>query len=286
MKTIGVVANHNKPRAGEVVARLASRARELGLGLAGWGETAGLLVAAGVEQPTRKAPQEVDVLVALGGDGTMLRAVREFSSLGKPFLGVNIGSLGFLTSVAENDLDRALECIAKGGYFVTERSMAACRMPSRDAAEEHLALNDVVIRTGASARMITLEVSIDGEYVTSYMCDGLIIATPTGSTGHSLSAGGPILAPACPTFVISCICAHALSTRPLVVPDTCRIAVRASKASGEMVVVLDGQADRAFLPGQQVDVVKADGRVKFLHLPDYGYYGVLRQKLHWRGSSV
>ena len=285
MKTLGVIANCSKPRAASVLRALAERARELGLVLRASGETAALLPGVSNE-PLSDVFDAADAIVALGGDGTMLRAVRERRDSNKPLIGVNIGSLGFMTSVAEEDLSAALECLQDESFVVSERAVAECVVSHGRTTQRHCALNDVVVRSGPDGRVITLDVAVGGDPVTSYVCDGLIVSTPTGSTGHSLSAGGPILTPDTPAFVISLICPHTLSSRPLVVPDTSEIRICVGAQSGEARLSVDGQVGLALSCGDSVVVKRCSDSVHFLHLPDYDYFEVLRRKLRWRGSNV
>jgi NAD+ kinase len=145
------------------------------------------------------------------------------------------------------------------------------------------ALNDVVLSRGRSSRLIRLVVHVDGVEVNDYACDGLIVSTPTGSTGHSLSAGGPIVMPQAPVLVLSLICPHTLSSRPLVVPETCELAVSMHEGESGGLLSLDGQVEVSLEPGDVVKVVRSQIPVRFLHLPDFDYWEVLRRKLHWRG---
>jgi NAD+ kinase len=147
-------------------------------------------------------------------------------------------------------------------------------------------MNDVVVSRGATSRVVTLDVSVDGDAVTSYVCDGLIVATPAGSTGHSLSAAGPILVPATKAFVVSLICPHTLSSRPLVVPDGAEIEIAAADTGGQLLLSVDGQVGQPLLEGDRVTVRRSERDVRLIHLPGYSYFRVLRQKLHWSGSSV
>jgi NAD+ kinase len=225
MKTLGVIANSRKPRAAEVLWRITRRASELGMVLRADEQTSGLVETLQCV-PAEELHAGVDAIMALGGDGTLLRVVRELGDVEKPVIGVNIGGLGFLTSVAEDDLDTALECLASDDFSVTSTAIlegAIHRGGERIAT--YRALNEILITRGASRRVVSLNVSIDGHDVTSYVCDGLMVATPSGSTGHSLSAGGPILAPETSAFVISLICPHTLGSRPLVVPDRCEVLI-------------------------------------------------------------
>lgn len=285
MKTLGVIANCSKERAANVLKKLADSAEALGLKLHASGETAQLLPGA-PNEPFLEIFDSVDAVVVLGGDGTMLMAVRELHGLHKPLIGVNIGSLGFMTSVAEADLSAALECLRDETFIVSNRTVADCVVTHSGGEEQYCALNDVVITSGPSSRITTLDVAVSGASLTSYVCDGLIVSTPTGSTGHSLSAGGPILTPEARAFVISPICPHTLSSRPLVVPDSSEISIGLGHHSGQAHLSVDGQVGLMLSHGDRVVVRRCDHYVRFLHLPDYDYFEVLRRKLRWRGSNV
>ncbi|HBA83449.1 MAG TPA: hypothetical protein DCZ95_05075 [Verrucomicrobia bacterium] len=286
MKTIGIVANCRKPQAASVLKRLAVKASELGLELIASEETARLLP--GVKRlPESALSRRIDVLLALGGDGSMLHAVRTLKGANIPVLGVNLGSLGFMTSVTQEDLEHALESLAAGKFTTTERTVAECRVfRGRKQIGHYRALNDIVTGWGTSARIISLELSINDEHVSSFACDGMIVSTPTGSTGHSLSAGGPILAPGAPAFVISVICPHTLSNRPLVVSNDSVVSVRVAQSMKKLLLSIDGQEELSLLKDDRLTIRKSDRGVSFIHLPGYSYFSVLRQKLHWRGSSV
>ena len=286
MKPIGIFANGSKPSAAEVLGRFAETAKRLGLRLAAEPEAARFLP--GVR---RLAPEKliraISLLMVFGGDGTMLRAMRLLQGRPIPVLGVNLGSLGFLTSVAQQDAGRALECVATGRYTVESRALADCVVTRAGRITgRYRALNDVVIDRGACYRIVTLDMCLNGEAVSSFMCDGLIVSTPTGSTGHSLSAGGPIMHPGAAAFVVSLICPHTLSTRALVIPDEKRITVRVAKSVGDLLLSVDGQVGEKLKPGDQVEIRRSKASAHFVHLPDYSYFTVLRQKLHWRGSTL
>ena len=286
MKRIGVIANLSKPRAAEVLRAVAVSARQHGLRLFADVETARL--ADGMEPVAGAALfDRVEAVMALGGDGTMLRAVRELDGRDTAIMGLNIGSLGFLTSVQEEDMNRAMLCLAKDDFVTGVRRMAECRVVRGDVeVGRYRALNDVVLQHGPSSRVIGLRLEVDGQQVTEYSCDGLIVSTPTGSTGHSLSAGGPIVSPDTRAFVISLICPHTLSSRPLVLPDTSRIAVEVADASEDIALTVDGQVGRNVSRGDRVTVHLSDRHVRFIHMPGHSYFSVLRQKLHWSGSNV
>ncbi len=287
MKRLGIIANISKARATDVLRRIVTKATELKLDLCADAATAALMP--GLRATSAEAAfGEVDAVMALGGDGTMLRAFRTLAGRDLPLIGVNIGSLGFLTSVAEGDLERALECLARDEIVFSRRSVAECTV-QRGGVEvgRYAGLNDVVIGGGASKRVITLDVSVGGDRVASYLCDGLIVSTPTGSTGHNLSAGGPIVVPETRAFVISLICPHTLSSRPLVLSDDSDIVIQPGRSNETgLSLTVDGQVGQPLQGEDQVRVHASRTGVRFIHLPGYSYFGVLSQKLGWKGSNV
>lgn len=285
MKILGVIANCDKPRAEGVLQRLSKKAHELGIEIIAEPATAELLHIKRTELP--ELFEKVEAIMALGGDGTVLRVVRELKGLDKPLVGVNLGGLGFLTSVAESELERALECMVTNNFGVSLRTIVECTViRSGHKRGQYRALNDIVIAREALARVITLDVQIDDNYVTSYVCDGLIVSTPTGSTGHSLSAGGPIVTPEAVVFVLCVICPHTLSSRPLVLPDASEISVKITNCKGKVILSVDGQVWEELQEDDYVCIKRSDKGIRFIHLPGYNYFSLLRQKLHWRGSTT
>jgi NAD+ kinase len=286
MKRLGIMANCSKPRAADVLRRVAEESARFGIKLHADPATARVLGAC-ESVPVPALFDCVDAVVALGGDGTMLRVARAVGSRNTPIMGLNIGSLGFLTSVAEDELAQAFQCLAADQFTMSSRTMALC-VVEREGRElfRDDALNDVVVGRRKSSRIITLDVAIDSRPVTSYTCDGLIISTPTGSTGHSLSAGGPIMLPETPVFVLSLVCPHTLSSRPVVVPDQSEIEVIARESTVELMLTVDGQVEQPLASGDLIRVRKSGRCARFIHLPGYSYFSVLRQKLHWSGSNV
>ncbi len=285
MKTIGVFANCQKPSAAEVLREAAALAKKHGLQLAACAETARLAPGAKSVTPAEFV-KSIDLLMAFGGDGTMLNAVRLLNGRDIPVLGVNLGSLGFLTSVSQEELELAFAHVARGQFVVSRRSLAECAVKRADREIcRYRALNDIAIDRGASLRVVTLNMAIDGEEVSSFVCDGLIVSTPTGSTGHSLSTGGPILHPESSVFVITPICPHTLSTRPLVIPDSKLITIGVAKNAGDLMLSIDGQIGEPLKTADRIEIRRSVSQVNFARLPDYSYFSVLRHKLHWRGST-
>lgn len=284
MKCVGVIANCSKPDAKQVLQVVSRRADELGLKLVTTGETCGLLPDVEHVDPEALAGTS-DILMVFGGDGTMLSAVRSLGDSDVPLLGVNLGSLGFMTSVPQESAVLALEVIAAGTYTTSTRSTALCRLYRNGTVlETYRSLNDVVVGWGESARVVAFSVFINGDKVTAYLCDGVIISTPTGSTGHQLSAGGPIVHPESPVFVVNVICPHTLSTRPIVVPDNSVIGVHVTETQKELILAVDGQESHRVQQADLIEIERSPQNVKFLHLPGYNYFTVLRHKLGWRGS--
>jgi len=287
VKNIGVIVNTEKPSVGDVVARLASEAERLGLVVHTCSPYAEFLPHAKCHDAEAFGTR-IDALVALGGDGTLLNAVRLLGNRSIPVLGVNLGRLGFLTSVTESELEEGLNSLVSGKYTTSSRTMLDGRIINRSGKErgEVLALNDMVVGWGQSTRIVTLEVSIDDEPVTSYRCDGVIVSTPTGSTGHSLSAGGPILHPEASALIINVICPHTLSARPLVVPDDVKISIVVKQTGKQLLMSVDGQDGESLSEGDALVIRKSPHKFQLVHLPGYQYFSVLRNKLQWSGSSA
>ena len=219
--------------------------------------------------------------LVLGGDGTLLSAARAVAKAGTLILGVNLGTLGFLTEVPLADLYPALDAVAKGEYVVESRSMLICSLIRGDeVVATHQALNDVVVSKSAIARLNYFELFVDAEFVSSYKADGLIIATPTGSTAYSLGAGGPILKPDVDAFVITPVSPHGLTHRPVVVRDTVEIEIRVKTAEEEAYLSLDGQVGMPVRDGDIVRCVKAEHPARLLRFQKT-FFEVLATKLKW-----
>ncbi len=233
--------------------------------------------------PRRELAEKVDLVVVLGGDGTLLAVARALGSRPVGILGVNLGTLGFLAETARDELFTALEQTL-AGRFRTETRMRLEVIIDRDGREldRFLALNEAVIANTTLARIVDLEVRADGTEVTTYHGDGLIVATPTGSTAYSLSAGGPLLLPSLQAILLTPICPHALSQRPLVLPETCEITVvPRGPIGGEVQLTVDGQVGRELLDGDRVSVRRSEHPVHLLVPPGRNRFAVMREKLRW-----
>ena len=251
--------NRDKPGADTVRARLAAFAR-----------TVGLEVLSGPKDLMGGA--DGVAVIVLGGDGTMLSAVHRYP--GVPLLGLNLGSLGYLAAVEEPRFEDAVRALARGEFVISRRTVLETR--SRQA------LNDVVVSHEVAGHALALELLVDGTRATSFSADGLIVSTPTGSTAYSLSAGGPVLLPDTRSFVVTPVCPHALSSRPLVVRDTVRLTVRTASSA---VVYVDGAKAFRLPAGKEVEIAKADVTVPLVELPGYDPCEVLSRKLGWSGSA-
>lgn len=295
MKTVGIVANTEKLDAARVLREAVQLCRRADFRVRIETETAHLLPKRPASSPLKKLAAECDLLVVLGGDGTILRVARDLQGKSIPILGVNLGSLGFLTAVSQKDMREAIAKIRSGKYRVTQRSMLDARV-LRDGKpiSTHRALNDVVITRGAFSRLVRIEVKVDAELLTTYTCDGLIVATPTGSTAYSLSAGGPIIVPGAPALVITPICPHALTNRSLIVgpqsvvsatllPQPMRVR---SNDPIECLVAMDGQEQVPLCPRDTVEARQSASQLSMIVLPGHSHFEVLRHKLHWSGSNV
>ncbi|MEM9553979.1 MAG: NAD(+)/NADH kinase [Acidobacteriota bacterium] len=229
-------------------------------------------------------PQEdYDLVVVLGGDGTLLSVARSVRT-GVPLMGVNLGRLGFLTEVGRTDLYPSMVRILAGDYQLQERSMLEVQHLRRDAlAGRYRAFNDVVIAKSALSQIIEIELQVNGHLMARYRADGLIISTPNGSTAYNLSAGGPIVFPALPVAVLTPICPHALTIRPIVVPDSEAIEVRLLTERQEVFVTVDGQEGGHLAYGDTVVVKRSGDSVHLVRMPDLTFYDSLRDKLKWGG---
>ncbi len=283
-KRIGIVLKGGEVGHGELVARLIEVARSHGADVAI--DRASAAEAPGLEESAGHGHQEVidvsDLLVVLGGDGSMLAAARAVGDRDVPILGVNLGRLGFLTEASPDQAEGALDRLLRGEGQIIERRRLRVRV-LRDARElaRGIVLNDAVITKGtALARMIDLEVRVDDQHVATFRSDGLIVSTPTGSTAYNLSAGGPVVEPSVRALVVTPICPHVLSLRPLVLPDDSQVEVLL-RAQEEATLTRDGQVGNALLPGDRVAIESAGHPARFVTLEPRDHFDTLRRKLGW-----
>jgi NAD+ kinase len=230
---------------------------------------------------------KVDLLVVAGGDGTILNVAGHLGESSPPIFGINVGSLGFLTCASSPAFREAVECIAKGKMTFSKRALL--EVVVRNAKEEPepmIALNDAVFSRGEISRLIRLHTRVNGEALTEFNADGLIIATPTGSTAYSLSAGGPILEPESGVFVITPICPHVLTNRSIIVSDSSTIEVEASEPDYPVYLTVDGREPVRITKDATVQIRKAKKTLQLAAMPDMSFFSVVRQKLKWSGSNV
>jgi len=232
--------------------------------------------------PRDALAEKIDLLIVLGGDGTLLSAARALGNHNVPILAVNLGGLGFLTSVTLDELYPLLEQVLAGKHRTSERMMLDAEVIREGKTiERQCALNDAVANKAALARMLDFDVHVDRNHVGRYRADGIIVATPTGSTAYSLAAGGPIIDPDLNAFVITPICPHMLTNRPLVVSDAARIDLDFAPAEEPVYVTLDGQIGFQLNPKDRVTIAKSRNRVALVRPPSKTYFEVLRSKLKW-----
>jgi NAD+ kinase len=282
VKRIGLVAKPDAAEAQRVVLTLIDWLTARGLSVVLEKETAGLAPSAPVASARKgDLPGQVDALIVLGGDGTLLSMARAVGDLGVPMLGVNLGGLGFLTATTLDEMLPALEALLAGDMAVEERMVLGARLVrGGQVTGEYIALNDVVITKSAMSRIIDLAVSVDGRHATAYRADGLIISTPTGSTAYNLSAGGPILFPTMDAVVLTPIAPHTLSNRPIVLPAAQRIDVTL-RVEQEVMLTMDGQVGVPLRERDVVEIQKARARIRLMRFETKDFFSVLRTKLKW-----
>jgi len=225
-----------------------------------------------------------DLLVAFGGDGTILAAARLVGARGTPILGVNLGKLGFLAELSPDDMSHALGDILAGKFAVEERLVLEATTPASPGRLVH-AVNDIVVDKSRSSRLIDVHLHIDGVFAVTYRGDGLIVSTPTGSTGYALSNNGPIVIPTCGVIGITPIAPHTLNGRPLIVPETGEILIEVHADSDEVLLSSDGQAEALMRPPAEVTIRKAPFPVRLVKRMDRSYFDVLRAKLFWGADA-
>lgn len=230
-------------------------------------------------------PTDLSCVVVLGGDGTFLSAVRWLGDHQVPLLGIKFGEVGFLAEAAEEQLYQAVEAVLNDQYTTRPRMRLDVEVwLAGERVAHEVVLNDVVINKGALARLALIKTHVNDRYLTDYRADGLIVATPTGSTAYSLSAGGPIMHPLVPGILITPICPFTLTNRPMIVPDTARIKIQLTEKSADIMLTFDGQVGMPIDERHTIIVRKADCPVHLIALPGRGFFDVLRTKLKWSGS--
>jgi len=273
IKRVGLIGNAEKPDCAGILRKAARLIQRAGRTVVCHADTALLA-------------READLLLVFGGDGTMLHVAREIAGSITPMLGINIGGLGFLTAVPSDGLARALNHIWKGEFQYESRVLLEAGGTCSGRLVRENALNDIVVSRGAVSRLIDLDVSVNGEWVTRYRCDGLIVNSPTGSTAYSLAAGGAVIFPTADVLALVPICPHTMSNRPLILPLASTIGIKAISPTPATVLSADGQLVGKLDAGDAVNIRRSRRSVRLMHLADSSFLEALRRKLHWRGAYL
>jgi len=286
IKRVGLIGHSDKISCSNVVANAARLIRASGRAV-----LADLATAQAARIKTDTCPDaeslaaQVDLLLVFGGDGTFLRVARNIAGSRTPLLGINIGGLGFLTAVSSDALAHALREVWTGQFRFEARALIEASTRCDGRLIRQTALNDFVISRGAVPRLIQLDVDVNGELLTSYRCDGLIISSPTGSTAYSLAAGGALVSPMAEVFALTPICPHTLSNRPLILPLASTIRIRAVSPKPATVLSADGDVIAELSEGDVVVIQRSRRTVRLMQLADSSFFASLRKKLGWRGQN-
>lgn len=282
MKRAAIISKPGKPEVGEMVRRIAGWLQDHGYRITVDSASRQFFDQCESAEREEVAATHPDFVVVLGGDGTLLSVARCVAHAGIPILGVNLGSLGFLTEVRQDEILQTLDAIDGGRCDVSLRAMIHCQLQQGEkCVASYEAFNDVVVHQGAIARLAEFEVRVNDTFVSNYKADGLIVASPTGSTAYSLAAGGPVLAPDVQAFVITPVAPHALTNRALVVQDAAIIDIFIKDSGDSVLLTVDGQEGAPLADGDRVRCKKSDCNVKLLKLPERSFFDVLRAKLKW-----
>lgn len=284
-KKIALVGRHDDPRVKDPMSALAGYLARQGIELVAGRDILPELELLRVDE--QHLADEADLIIAVGGDGTMLYAARLASDSGVPLLGVNRGRLGFLADVSPDDMLDSVSHILDGDYTRDSRLQLEATLRHPDGSyESAIALNDVVLQRRETGRMVDFETCVGDHYVNTHAGDGLIVATPTGSTAYALSCGGPIIEPQLDAVVVVPVCPHTLTDRPIVIPASQPIGIRLlERDETKAEITIDGHSLGAIRPHDRLEIVAASNRITLLHPPGYDFYGILRSKLYWGRDS-
>jgi len=266
LDSIGLIVNYKKEKTRETTYRIINWLNSKKLKVCIEGNMGKEIGKEELNCPTEKFLKEVDLVISLGGDGTLLRAARLAAAEDIAVFGVNLGGLGFLTQIGIDDLEKSLDKLYQGRYFIDERMMLSCVVRRKEEEiEKFTALNDVVIGKGAFARIICLATYINNDYVITYSADGLVVSTSTGSTAYSLSAGGPILNPNINSTILTPICPHTLSARPLIIGENDQVKIKLESSEEKVMVTIDGQEGFILKPNDEVIIKKSDHKARLIN---------------------
>jgi NAD+ kinase len=280
IRTVGIISKPNSAAAANIVPALIEWLRERGMAVRIDEQTAFYAGVPGL--PRAEVPEGCDLVMVLGGDGTLLAAARAIGRRETPLFPVNVGSLGFLTAITIDELYPELERAFRGEHRIAKRRLLATEVVrGGKVVAAYEALNDAVLTKASIARMIDLDAHVDEQFVCAYKADGLIISTPTGSTAYSLSAGGPIIFPSVPAICITPICPHMLTNRPVLVPETSVIRVISRSPDGSVFLTIDGQVGNPIREGDTLVCRSSDYTLRLVRPPHMMFFDVLRQKLKW-----
>jgi len=282
IKSVGVFCKPRKDEICTVLPRMAEWLRQRNVKIYFDALSASCFKPAAKESTPEEMAPHIDLLIVLGGDGTLLAAARSFAECEAPILAINLGGMGFMTSVTLDEAFPLLEDVLAGRHRLSPRMMLRAEL-LRDGKvlQEQQALNDAVVAKTALSRILDFDLAVNGEFLGHYRADGLIVSTPTGSTAYSLAAGGPILYPVLQAFVLTPICPHMLTNRPLVLPDSVRLELDFSALEGQAYLTLDGQIGYELKRGDHIAISKSPHRVLLVRPQEQTYYKVLRNKLRW-----
>lgn len=285
LKSVGLVVNYEKEKAQEITLRIVDWLSFKNIKIYIEGDKGKTIGREDLSCPIEKFLNKVELIISLGGDGTLLRAARLSASTDIPVFGVNLGGLGFLTQIGIDDLEKSLEKLYQEKYFLDERMMLDGSVKRKGKEiKKFTALNDIVIGKGAFARIICLATYVNDDYVITYSADGLVISTSTGSTAYSLSAGGPIVNPGINSMILTPICPHTLSARPLIIGENDQVRITLESNEEEVMVTIDGQEGFTLEPEDEVIVKKSSHKARLITFKEKSFYAILREKLRWSGQ--
>ena len=287
IKRVGLIGNWEKVSARSVVTEAARLVARTGRQVFSDAATAQLAAfKSGVYPDATALTAAVDLLLVFGGDGTMLRVANETAGSPTPILGINIGGLGFLTAGSSKEMPLALRRVWNGDFALESRALIEVTGRAQGKLIHKCALNDFVISRGIDSRLIALEVDVDGEQLTRYRCDGLVVSSPTGSTAYALSAGGAVVHPQAEVFELTPICPHTLSNRSVIVSLNSRIQVKVISQRPETILSADGQRISELVAEESVTIQRSRHSIRLLRLAGSSFFDTLRRKLHWSGDNV